>query len=79
MDYEQIALYFAECIAATAHDFEKKSAPKGERVRHRQLCETVADILEGKAKPFSRPRRTEIVVDRLATSARALRRHEQEG
>lgn len=75
---DAMSLYLADCIAATAHDFDKKSAPKGERVRHRQLCETAADVLRGKA---SVPRRAEkldadTVAKRLEEMAAMLRRYE---
>lgn len=78
---EQIALYLANCIAATAHDFDKKSAPKGERLRHRRLCETAADLIQGKisvppASAFHRMHDASEVAARLDEMAAALRRYE---
>ena len=78
---DQVALYLASCIAATAHDFDKKSAPKGERIRHRRLCETAADLIRGKARvpPASGIHKThdaEEVACRLDEMAAQLRQHE---
>lgn len=79
---DQVALYLASCIAATAHDFDKKSAAKGERVRHRKLCETAADVISGRAYPPRASGRHSTydqkdVVDRLLEMAAVLRRYEE--
>jgi hypothetical protein len=79
----QVTLYLADCIAATAHDFDKKSAPKGERVRHRKLCETAADLIRGKmtvprANSFHKEFDAEEVACRLDEMAALLRHHEDD-
>lgn len=80
-DPSQVILYLAECIAATAHDFDKRSAPKGERIRHRKLCETVADILAGKATVAKPLRHVEYdkhkTIARLCDMAALLRSYEE--
>lgn len=45
---ERLLLYACDCIAATARDFDKKTAPKHARMRHRNICRIFADHLEGK-------------------------------
>lgn len=76
-DPKQAALYFASCIAGTALDFDKKSAPVGERKRHRQLCETVADIIRGTASAPGWDYDPAIVVSNLDQVAAVLRRYEE--
>lgn len=71
-----LELYLADCIAATAHDFNKKSAPKGDRLRHRRLCETAADLISGKCCVPSSYRDAESVVRRLTEMADMLRKYE---
>ena len=73
---DALALYLADCIAATAHDFDKKSAPKGERMRHRRLCESAADLLSDKAPIPGGHRDLTSVVKRLNDMAQMLRRYE---
>jgi hypothetical protein len=73
---ERIMLYLAECIAATAHDFDKKSAPRGKRQRHRRLCLNVAGLLDGtRQAPLYRASREE-VANRLQDMAVALAKYD---
>lgn len=69
---DTVVTYLADCIAATAHDFEKKSASKNERRRHRDLCVKVADIMEGKWFPGGLYRNPDDVVKRLREMAASL-------
>lgn len=75
---DQLTLYLASCIAATAHDYDKKSAPKGERKRHRQLCETAADIIRGRAllPAHALQNDADSVAKNLEVMAAMLRRYE---
>lgn len=76
MTDDQVALYLADCIAATAHDFDKKSAAKGERERHRRLCETAADLILNKCSVPRPIRDAKTVAERLETMASNLRKYE---
>ena len=75
MTADPLALYFADCIAATAHDFDKKSASKHERKRHLELCAKTADMLEGKLSPPFRNREPDDVVKRLRSMVLMLEKH----
>jgi len=45
--YERIAVWLADCQAATAEDYaSRKSAPKGERTRHASICKRVRQMIE---------------------------------
>ena len=71
---ETLLLYACDCIAATAHDFDKKSAPKHERMRHRNLCKMFADHLESKTS-LPRAREKADIVKRLRDMADMLSKY----
>lgn len=75
---DALTIYLADCIAATAHDFDKKSASKHERRRHRELCEKVANMLDGKLGPpaHSKYQTPDQVAARLRSVAVMLAQHE---
>ena len=71
---DALILYFADCIAATAIDYDRKSAPKHARMRHRNICQMVADHLEGKrGQPLKRDKAE--VVKRLRNMANLLSKY----
>lgn len=71
---ERLLIYACDCIAATAHDFDRASAPKHARMRQRNLCQIFADHLEGKSSlPTMCEKRD--VINRLREMADALSRY----
>lgn len=70
--WEDILLWLADCQAATAeHCALKKSSPKSERRRHRDICFSLRRmIVEGYA--HERPRRKEAIMERLTDAINRL-------
>ena len=73
--WEQVALWAADCEAATAYHYERKSASKSERKRHIQICESLIDALENAAeRPINMNyRKPEVVTARLRDAVARLK------
>lgn len=68
--WREIALYLADCLAATAeYETSLASVSKSRKQRHRQICRRAVELLKGE-HPFSDGRSLESVLDRLEQASR---------
>ncbi len=71
-DWKNIALYLADCHAATAaHDGLLKSCSTYRRERFASICEKAMAMIEGRGVPYSIDERR--VMDRLAGAVLRLK------
>jgi len=74
-DWEEVAVYFANCQAETAHTFgSTKSLSRHETERHAAICSSLADSLEHRALINKRPSERQHVINRLRESAALCRK-----
>lgn len=74
-DWEEVAVYFGDCQAATAYTFgTTKSLSRYETGRHASICEAFADSLEYGALINKRSSDRERVIERLREAATVCRK-----
>ena len=73
--WEEVAVYYADCQAATADTFgTTKSLSRGETARHASICTALADSLKHGALINKRPSNRERVIERLTKAADQCRK-----
>jgi hypothetical protein len=78
-DWEEVAVYFASCEAATAETFASVKSQKYETKRHLSICESLLAALEAGALVGKRPSDREDTIKRLRGAIESCRKKVGDG